>query len=116
MKQKIEENKRLNMFKQNMDQMMAQNNSKSTFYIFNVQDVQSYGKLGQKQLQSKNTNNHISWNKLENLSHQDLKVLQEDDFKPSDLFDLSDQEDEQYLKQYDLNADRQQKEMNNKYM
>ena len=55
--------------------------------------------------------NKITWDKLENISYSDLKALNDDNFKPTDLFDDNyDEEDQYYLAEYSLTNDKAQKE------
>ena len=58
--------------------------------------------------------NKITWDKLENISYTDLKALNDDNFKPTDLFDDNyDEEDQYYLAEYNLTDDKEKKEKQN---
>ena len=55
-----------------------------------------------------------TWEKLENISYSDLKALNDDNFKPTDLFDDNeDDEDKYYLAEYNLSNEKAKKEKQN---
>ena len=60
-------------------------------------------------INKKNLHNRISWDQLEKISYEDLRAIN-DDFKPTELFDENDDEDQMYLAEYNLGPEKVHKE------
>ena len=61
--------------------------------------------------------NKISWEKLGAISYADFKGFQDDGFKPTDLFDENDDDEDQfYLAEYNLHSEKIAKHQANNEM
>jgi len=84
-------------------------------FKFYIKEEDNYSQLQVKSSINKfDLKNKITWDKLENISYTDLKALNDDNFKPTDLFDDNyDEEDQYYLAEYNLTDDKVKKEKQN---